>query len=63
MHSSLIDDSIIFLFVTWYLDAAAQGADVPRATDITELNRSSWLKVMMRHTRNFRFFGRLGWGT
>ena len=38
MGSKAVAPSIIFLFVTWYLDEAAQGVDVPWTTFILALN-------------------------
>ena len=46
MGYRLISTSIIFLLVTWYLDAETQVVDVPQATYITAFNISSWLMVV-----------------
>ena len=47
MDSKVIATSIIFLFVTWYTDAAAWKVDVPWTIDITASKISLLLTVVI----------------
>ena len=50
MDYIVVSNWSIFLFGTWYVDAAARGADIPWTTDITSL-KISWSLMVMRRQK------------